>query len=394
MRRSLEETLRDDLERKIVLLSGPRQVGKTTLAKGLSRDLVYLNYDAAEDRIELGKKAWRRDAELLVLDELHKMRSWKRWLKGIYDTEGIRPRILVTGSARLELSRRAGESLAGRFLGHRLYPLDPKEVGGEVPSREALGRILRVGGFPEPFLDGTETFYRRWRRSHLDVILRQDLIDLESVRDIQGVETLIELLRHRVGSPVSYASLARDLERDPGTVKRWISLLEELYVVFRITPFHRNIARSLLKEPKVYFFDVGQVAGDDGQRLENLVALALLKELHSLEDAQGRRVALHYLRTKEGRELDFYAAVEARSPWLIEVKWSDSDPSPHFAHFARFFGARGERGKRPRVIQLVANLKREADFPGGPSVRDAAAWLGQLDLAGELGGGRAGGSLR
>jgi predicted AAA+ superfamily ATPase len=239
---------------------------------------------------------------------------------------------------------------------------------------------MRVGGFPEPFLEDDETFYRRWRRSHLDIILRQDLIDLESVRDVQAIETLIELLRVRVGSPVSFASLARDLERDASTIKRWLALLENLYVVFRVSPFHRNIARALLKEPKYYFFDVGQVEGTEGVRLENAVALSLLKEIHALEDSYGVRSALHYLRTRERREIDFLVMVDQRPIWMIEVKWSDSEPSPSFRHFRRFV--------RPvDAIQLVGGPAREADFPDGPRIRDAARWLAALDLAAATHGG-------
>lgn len=371
--RSATSAIRADLERKIVLVAGPRQSGKTTIARSLTRDTDCFNYDAAEDRLAIARKWWRRDAELVVFDELHKMRGWKRWLKGVYDTQGVRPRILVTGSARLDLTRRTGDSLAGRFFQHRLYPFDVKEVRAEVPPEEALARMLRIGSFPEPFLEGSDTFYKRWRRSHLDIILRQDLIDLENVRDIQAIETLIELLRRSVGAPMSYASLGRDLERDASTVKRWLTLLEHLFVVFRVSPFHRNVARGLLKQPKYYFYDVGQVEGNDGAKLENAVALALLKDLHRLEDTKGLRGALGYVRTKEKREVDFLVELERVPRWLVEVKWSDGEPSPALSYFARQFSG-------VRAVQLVGQLDRPRDFPDGPVVRSAADWLATLDL--------------
>jgi predicted AAA+ superfamily ATPase len=373
MERSLAEAIRRDLNSKLVFISGPRQTGKTTLSKMLFERFEYFNLDLAEHRVILERKSWDRKTDLVVFDELHKKRQWKRWLKGIVDVEGDRPRLLVTGSAKLDLARRVGDSLAGRFYGFRLHPFDLKELCDLSQSEEAFETLLRVGGFPEPFLNGSERFYKRWRRGHLDIILRQDLLDLEAVRDIPAIETLVELLRHRVGSPVSMSNLARDLERDPKTVKRWIDLLENLYVVFRVSPFHRNVARSLLKEPKLYFYDIGQVEGDDGTRLENLVACALKKDLDRIEDVEGERTRLCYLRTKEGREVDFAAMIGGAARWIIEVKTADQTLSPHLAHFGKFLpGA--------RRLQIVKSLNKERTYPDRTEVRRAAPWLTKLDL--------------
>jgi hypothetical protein len=209
-------------------------------------------------------------------------------------------------------------------------------------------------------------FGPRWRTKRRRI--PRDLLEIEAIRDIQAVETLVELLRHRVGSPISYASLARDLQRDPKTIKRWLTALENLYVVFRVAPFHRNIARSLLKEPKYYFYDVAQVQNGDGARLENLVACALYKETHRLQDEEGERVALHYLRTKDGREVDFVVIDGQRPKLMIEVKSSESEPSNHLAHF---------RAQLPKVraVQLVRQLKREFTDPNGIEVRRLTPWL-------------------
>ena len=373
MDRTLTAYLKKDLPKKIVLLSGPRQSGKTTLAKMLFQDVEYYNYDLAEDRVAVMEKSWRPNCELVIFDELHKMENWKSWLKGIYDTRGTTPPILVTGSARLDIARKMGDSLAGRFFQHRLHPVDPKEVRAFMAPDEALSRLLRFGGFPEPFLTGEEVFYRRWRKSHLDIILRQDLLDLENIRNIAAIETLIELMRRRVGSPVSYNSLAGDLQRDPKTVKRWLDLLENLYVLFRVVPYHRNIARSLLKEPKYYFYDSGQVSGDEGIRLENIVACALHKELHYLEDTLGRRTALHYLRDKQGREIDFLVVIDDRPVVMIAVKWAENVLSRHFAGFAKYLP--GTPG-----IQAVGRLEREKSFESGVRIVAAASWLAALDL--------------
>ena len=195
----------------------------------------------------------------------------------------------VTGSARLDIARRMGDSLAGRHFLYRLHPFTIKELSKTFSPEESFPRLMRTGGFPEPFLADNLDFYRRWKRSHLDIIMRQDLLDLESIRNITGIETLIELLRHRVGTPVSYQSLSRKLQCDATTVKRWLAVLENLYVVFRVNPWHRSIARALTKEPKYYFYDTAQAPEDLGTRFENLVALELLAEAHRVEDTTGRQ---------------------------------------------------------------------------------------------------------
>src|SRR3990167_10259264 len=194
--RNIKPYILKDLEKKIVFVMGPRQVGKTTLSKSLfPNDDDYLNYDRAEHRLALKENTWDRKKELIIFDELHKMSKWKQWLKGIYDTEGVRPRLLVTGSAKLNTYKKVGDSLAGRYFQFRLYPLDVKEALSLYSAEEAFNRIWHCSGFPEPFLSNDKIFYDRWKRSHLDIILRQDLLDLESVKDIMAIETLIELLK-------------------------------------------------------------------------------------------------------------------------------------------------------------------------------------------------------
>jgi len=376
MERYLAQYIRADLGRKIILLTGPRQVGKTTLAKMLADDFDYLNFDNPEHRLQLLERSWDRKKKLVIFDELHKLKNWKSWLKGIYDTEGIPPALVVTGSAKLDTYRKVGDSLAGRFFQFRLHPLDIKEsiTCGELLSAEAaLDRLLEVGGFPEPWLEGDSKYYRRWKRSHLDIILRQDLLDLENVRQITAIETLIQLLRKRVGSPLSYSSLARDLETSDKTIKRWLTILENMYVIFRITPYHRNVARSLLKKPKFYFYDTGQVIGDMGIRLENAVACALLKEIQFREDCYGTEMGLYYLQTKNGQEIDFFITRDDEPNIMLEVKWADNALSRNFKIFSRFF-------PHAKQVQLVRNLAREKTFPGGAEIRWAHAWLSSLNL--------------
>ncbi len=310
VKRSLKTPLLEDLNDKIVLLSGPRQSGKTTLSKNLFKKFDYINYDSSQDREILNSETWNRQSDLLILDEIHKMKNWKSRIKGIYDTEGVRPRILVTGSARLNQLRKAGDSLAGRHFHYRLHPFDLKELNLKTISQkeEALDIILNVGGFPEPFLKGTRRFYNRWSTTHLDVILRQDLIDLGNSRDIKSIEVLISLLAQKVGSKVSYASLARSLQRDPKTIVNWISLLENLYVIFKVSPYHRNIAQSILKESKYYFYDTGRVQGESYACFENFVACCLLNETQRVFDTKGVKGTVYFIQTKKGREIDFLAS--------------------------------------------------------------------------------------
>lgn len=376
--RTLIPYLRKDLGRKLVLLAGPRQAGKTTLARLLETDHEYLNFDHPEHRTVLQERSWDRRRKLLVLDELHKWKNWKSWLKGLYDVEGLKPPIIVTGSARLDISRKGGDSLAGRFFLYRLHPFDLKELSQLRATRnveDAFERLLTVGGFPEPFLNGGEEFHRRWRRTHLEAIIRQDVPDLEAVHQLSSIETLVELLRTRTGSPVSHSSLARDLACSDQTVKRWIDLLERLYLIFRVSPYHRNVARSLLKASKLYFFDTGQVRGDDGARLENLVACALLKELHFREDCHGERLSLHYVRTKDGDEVDFLVVRDGKPVLLVEVKWADDAPSSSLVRLRRSFPA-------TPAVQLVSKVRREKTYPNLVEVRRAAPWLAGLSLDG------------
>lgn len=375
MKRYLHDAILKDLPRKIIFLTGPRQCGKTTLSKQLNPAFDYLNYDAGEDRLMLQKKAWDRHKKLIIFDELHKMKNWKSWLKGVYDTEGTAPHLLVTGSAKLNTYRKVGDSLAGRYFQYRLHPLDMKEAWDfwQTDGEEIFRRLFSCGGFPEPFLKNSEIYYKRWRSSHLDSIIRQDLVDLYTVRDIQAIETLVLLLKKRVGNCVSYANLARDLEQDPNTIKRWLQLLEELYVIFRVTPYHKKVARSLLKEPKYYFYDIAQVEGDAGARLENLVACALLKELHFMEDILGEKTALHFLRTKDRKELDFLTCINDIPTHVIEVKWSDATPAPAFRYFQKFF-------PHAKALQLVKDLKRNATYSDGLAVQQLIPWLIELDL--------------
>ena len=369
MERAQKDRIIGDLEKKMVFLTGPKQVGKTWLAKEISRRFpgaVYLNYDRLEDRRIIDEERWLDTTDLLILDDLHKMPDWKNRLKGIYDTKPPALRILVTGSARLETSRQLGDSLAGRFFRHRLLPLSLAEL--PEPDRD-IERLLRRGGFPEPFLAGDDVDAERWRTQYIDGLVRTDVFDVERIHDLRAMQLVLELLRRRVGSPVSYSSIARDIAVSPNTVRKFIEILEALYVVFRITPHSRNIARSLLSQPKVYFFDNGMVVGDEGARFENLVAVSLLKHVFARADYLGERVDLRYLRTKDGEEVDFCVVRDGEAELLIETKVSGPDPGSTLPRLHHRTGAPG--------IAVFRHLRREQQA-GGIALRRADRFLADL----------------
>lgn len=356
----------------MVLISGPRQVGKSYLARQIMKDYerpVYLNWDNLQDREVIFQQGWRADVDLLVLDEIHKMELWKNFLKGIWDTRQQNLRILVTGSARLETFRQSGDSLAGRYFHHRLLPLSPAETRliGEDCS---LDHFLERSGFPEPFLADSDDEAGRWRRQYMDGLIRDDILTFENITRLKAMNLLVELLRERVASPLSYQSLSEDLHIAPNTVKSYIEILEALYIIFLIYPHHHSIARSLVKTPKVYFFDTGLVKGDRGKKLENLAAVSLLRELYRKEDMDGKSRHVRYLRTKEGREVDFFITEENTPKFMVEVKQSDRALAKNLLYF-------NERYNFPGV-QLVAELRLEKDT-GTLKLRRFMDWLAYPD---------------
>lgn len=348
----------EDLQKKMVFVGGPRQVGKTTLARAvLSQNYPegrYFNWDYDDDRQDILQKKWSDDNRLLVFDELHKYPRWKSWIKGIYDVSRQKHSFLVTGSARLDIYRRGGDSLMGRYHYWRLHPFTLDEIPKGISPKDALQRLMTVGGFPEPFLDGDERSARRWRRERFDRVLREDVRDLESIRNVQLLSLFLDALRHRVGGKVVLSNLAGDLQISPKTAKSWLEVLERMYLVFTVRPFTKSLPRAVLKPQKVYFFDNADVLGDEGARFENLVATSLLKRLHFLEDRDGYRYELRYIRDKEGREVDFAVIKEGELEELIEVKYSDESISRPLLYYA-------ERLNPKKAFQIVCTLKRPYD---------------------------------
>ena len=350
----------NDLKSKMVFIGGPRQVGKTTLAKSILESYTagrYLNWDFDDDRQDILQKKWRTDDHLLVFDELHKYPRWKQWIKGLYDVSHEQHAFLVTGSARLDVYKKGGDSLMGRYHYWRLHPFSLDEYPAEMGATEAYRRLMTVGGFPEPFLSGDEREARRWRRERFDRVLREDIRDLESIRNTSQLGLMLDLLRQRVGGLVVFSNLANDVQISPKTAKAWLEILERMYLVFTLHPYTKSLPRAIQKPPKVYFFDNADVIGDEGARFENLVATSLLKRLHFIEDREGYRYELRYLRDKEGREVDFVILKDGYVEQLIEVKYGDENISKSLLYYK-------QRLQPKQTIQIVANLERPYDKDG------------------------------
>ncbi len=310
-----------DLARKMVFVAGPRQVGKTTMARSLKNAKKgYLNWDIPKDRERI-LRGEMPVSPLWVFDEIHKYRSWRNYLKGVYDGRSDNQRILVTGSARLDLFRRGGDSLQGRYHMLRLHPLSVAELG--VGTVADLADLINLGGFPEPFFGGSEVEARRWSRDYRNRLVRDEVTDLERIQDLGNLELLMIRLPDLVGSPLSINSLREDLQVSHKTVDRWIQAMERLYAIFRISPFGPPGIRAIKKAAKHYHFD-WTLPADPSQRFENMVAAHLIKWVHFIQDTQGRDLELRYFRDTAGREVDF-VVIERREVLLaVECKWSDS----------------------------------------------------------------------
>lgn len=401
----MERTLLPEVARilarwgKMVFLSGPRQVGKTTLAKQLLRQRgegVYFNWDDLRDRKRLFRDPYffekepRRseDKRLLVFDEIHKHGRWKPYLKGVYDSFHEEHHILVTGSGRLDLFQRGGDSLLGRYVPLPLLPLSLGELLGQRPtwkqfraavvgappkakkSRELLRALVEFGGFPEPYLKADPEFSRVWSARRGELLVREDVREATNIRQISQLEMLVHLIEPRVGGPLSLNNLREDLGVAFETVRDWVGVLERFYYLFRVGPYSKGLARALRKESKVYLYDWSAV-GAPGARFENVVALHLLKAARTWSALGEASVTLHYLRDKEGREVDFLVAVDRKPMLLVECKTSETGLSPHLLYYQ-------ERLDVPVAVQLVLEEGHELEWRRGRRIQrviSADRWL-------------------
>lgn len=342
LKRYLEGHILRDLKDKMVFISGPRQVGKTTLARQIgdgwfAHKYEYLNWDNREDRKTILQGIFQADRSLFIFDEIHKYKNWKNYLKGEYDKYKERFHILVTGSARLDVYRKGGDSLLGRFQSYRLHPLSLGELlkvkSAQVPFKELIfldkarekkelfERLFKFGGFPEVFIKHSENALRRWHNMRVDRLIKEDIRDIENLRDLSALQILVEILPTKAGSLFSVNSLREDLNVTHKTISLWVEVLEKFYYHYRIYPFQSSIIKSLRKEPKLYLWDWSEIEDED-IRFENVIASHLLKFCNYLYDTEGYKAQLHYIRDKEQREVDFLVSIENRPWFCVEAKSS------------------------------------------------------------------------
>lgn len=370
MNRNLETPIREALKEKMVFIGGPRQVGKTILSKLIGEKFSkfeYFNWDTIKKKKEFLEGKWSSDSDLIILDEFHKYSRWKTWIKGEYDLHNDHFNFLITGSTRMNVYRKGGDSLQGRYHYYRLHPLsvaevenlnlgESLEIGSELtfPSAdysETAKSLLKFGGFPEPFLKQSVRHHRIWKLERIERFFREDIRELTLIQDISNMQILSEILPERAGGVLSLNSLREDLQVSHRAVDNWMKILEEFYYCFRIYPFQSQKYRALKKEPKLYLWDWSQVE-DQGARLENMVASHLLKFCNYLWDQEGYTCELNYLRDQEKREVDFLVTLN-KKPWFaVEVKQGAKDLNKNLLYF-------GDRLSIPFLYQISLNTTED-----------------------------------
>ncbi len=350
--------------RHMVFIAGPRQTGKTWLAKQWLEkkacSQLYFNWD------DIGaRQAYRSDSRFfesparsvgirdpwIAFDEIHKRNHWRDILKGAYDIFGEEFRFLITGSARLDLFRKSGDSLVGRYNLFHMMPLCVNEIMGEPISScflqesdydamvgafkkhishatlpetsEACEGLKRYGPFPEPFLKQNERFCRKWHQDYISLLIREDMRDISRVVELDKIEALVFLLVPRIMSPLSMPNLASELEAAHSSVKSWLEQLKRLYLIFPVSPWSKKISRGLKKAKKWYFFDWYYVP-DEAARLENMIAVYLYRTCQALTDMGYGTYSLHYIRTLDKKEIDFVITRDNTPLLAVEVKTSET----------------------------------------------------------------------
>ena len=361
--RYLTDTIKNDLNDKMVFVGGARQVGKTTLARDIiAKDIqnsTYYNWDYQPDRKRIISGELPGEDGLLIYDEIHKYRKWKTLVKGIYDIHKQKYKILVTGSARLNIYRKSGDSLQGRYHYYTLHPFSLAELE-KIPNQwqpfeeiqfknqnynEAVDTLLKYGGFPETLMAQDERVLRRWHNEKLERLFREDIRDVENIRDISSMKILGDLLPSKAGGQLSINSLREDLEVSHRAVTSWLNILESFYYHFRIYPYSAKSIRSIKKEPKIYLIDWSEVKSE-GARFENLIGSHLLKFVNYLFERDGFKTDLYYLRNVDKKEVDFLVTVDNKPWFAVEVKLSDTSVSDNLTYFS-------ERLKIPYNYQVV-----------------------------------------
>jgi len=360
--RYLTDPILLDLKEKMVFIGGPRQVGKTTLATGLVgnhfRKPAYFNWDSQQERRQIMSSAWPGDAQLIILDEIHKLKGWKRFIKGEYDTLKDKYNFIITGNARMDVYRKGGDSLMGRYHYYLLHPFSVAELSQVKstpqpfqelemtgPANKEFEALDKFGGFPEPLFSQNERTLRRWHNERNERFFREDIRDVEIIQDLSKMKILSDILPSKVGSLLSVNAIREDLEISHRTLSHWLDILEAFHYHFRIYPFMQRSYRSLKKTPKLYLWDWSEIP-NEAARFENLIASHLSKFVSWWHDREGYRAKLYFLRDTEQHEVDFLVTVDEK-PWLaVEVKIQDEGVSPSLQYFQ-------ERLKIPFAYQVL-----------------------------------------
>ena len=388
----VEEHLRQ--YRQMVFLSGPRQVGKTTVSEGVATNYLSWDDDGVRRAMKQGQSAVAEAyglsrllerERIVAFDEIHKYSHWKQFLKGFYDLYSKSLKIIVTGSARMDVYKRGGDSMMGRYFPYRMHPFSVAElVDASLPGERLIrapkclgdddwAALLRFGGFPDPFVRRDARFSRRWNALRFDQLLQSDVRDLTQIVELDQLSVLAEILNRRSGEQLVYRNLAVEVGVDEKTVKKWIKVLKNLYFGFEVRPWFKNVENSLRKTPKWYMRDWSQIE-DEGKRAETLVACHLLKAVEGWTDMGYGQFSLGYLRDKQRREVDFVVVKDDRPWFLVEVKKHDERLSPNLAHYQRLTGAK-------HAFQVVLDaqyVNRDCFEVGTPVVVPARTFLSQL----------------
>jgi len=351
--RYIKKPVISDLKSKMVFIGGPRQVGKTTLALSFlpepnTKSPAYFNWDDVPDRSKLMRGELPPNEQIIILDEIHKFARWRNLVKGFFDKKREEMSFLITGSARLDYYSKGGDSLHGRYHYYRLHPFSLRELSA-VPTKDDLDLLLKFGGFPEPLFKSEEKFWRRWQWERLQRVIYDDIRDLETVKEISLLELLASELPLRVGSPLSVKNLKELLQVAHETVEGWLKIFERMYYCFRIPPFGPPKVRAVKKEQKLYLWDWSLIE-EAGPRFENFIASQLLKYCQFIEDTEGYRMELRFLRDTDKREIDFVVIKDGKPEFAVECKTGEKDISPSIHYFK-------ERVKIPKFYQVHQGQK-------------------------------------
>jgi hypothetical protein len=332
---------------KALVLYGPRQVGKTTLANDLLASITlrsrFVNADELIVREALSSQSRQTlgdvlgDAELLVIDEAQRVPNIGLNLKILVDSFPHAV-ILATGSASFELANKISEPLTGRTITFNMYPVSYAEIRtafGAFEARSQLERWLIWGGYPAVLTAGGQVLRERLLGEITGAYLYRDILELEGIRHADKIVALLRLLAFQIGQEVSLAELATNLALGRSTVERYLDLLEKAFVVFRVGGFSRNLRKEITKNARYYFYDNGirnsliqnfnplHLRQDVGQLWENY----LMVERRKANQSANRAVNLYFWRTYDQKEID---CIEEHGGKLsgYEFKWGDK-PMPH-----------------------------------------------------------------